>query len=294
MKRWILPLGVLAIVLAWLAVGGSKEAAQSSADPAVAPPRSQAAVAPEAAVPVLSTATPLHLDRITSLSQLGDMARAARPEDRAQALSELVFASMVCNNLAAQRFKSHRELTGQMGASEIASLEWARGFQSRFCAGSREVFDRAVQQLQDEQDLRQDVYQAMGLMLLEGEEIESVGVPTARKLLHSGQADAMDRAAQILLGSGHDLVDMQGRLPTALDSAENRHDAQWLAVQIAACRMRGGCGPGGIHTAAWCGRHCAQGRGLIEAWRLTYPPQVLELAAALSRDLGPQPAATEP
>jgi hypothetical protein len=291
-KRWILPLGVLAIILAWLGLGGSKEAAHSSVDPSVAPALDGAVVAAKPAVPALSTSTPLHLDRITSLSQLVDMARTARPEDRAQALSELIFASMVCNNLAVHRLKSHRELSGQMDASEAASLEWVRGFQSRFCAGSREVFDRAMQQLQDEQDLGQDVYQAMGLMLLEDEEIQSVGVPTARKLLHSRQADAMDRAAQVLLGSGHDLVDMQGRLPTALDTAENRRDAQWLAVQIAACRMRGGCGPGGIHTAAWCGRHCAQGRGLIDAWRLKYPPAVLQLATQLSRGLGPQSTAT--
>lgn len=288
MKRWILPAALLAGLLVWVLLGQGREATSSSS--LEAPVRTHAdfpASAGETAA-VLSTRTPGHLDRITSLSGLAALAKAARPEDRAQALSELLFAATVCQNLGFQKSRTQREITGRMGATEIASLQWLRGFHGRFCDGPPDLYQDTLLQVQKEQDLDQDVYQAMGLRLLEDTEVESVGVPRARSLLQSNQPDAMERAASFLRGTGHDLVDMDGRLPAALDSAEKRNDVQWLAVQIAACRARGGCGPGGIHTAAWCGRHCAQGRSLMEAWRLKYPPQVLQVATDISRELGPR------
>ncbi len=239
-------------------------------------------------MPVANGMGPAHLDRIVSLGQLIRQAKDASPAMRAQALAELQFAALVCQNLSTMvRVRTQRELTGRMRAEELASLNWQRGFHQRFCDGPEDLLSDVSQQMIDERDANQDVYRAMGLALLEGDEVEQVGLPQARKLLASGQADAVERAAQFLQAQGQDVVAISdGQFPTQLDTPKNRQEVQWLAVQLAGCRMRGGCGPGGLYTASWCVPDCAQGRSLQEAWRHKYSPELLDLALRLSAQLG--------
>lgn len=239
-----------------------------------------ATVSPSPSGPGLTKFT---FDGITRASEL-QAAASTRIGQKGQALEYLRQAAQYCEgNALNQKFKTQRELKGQMSPDEKRSLDFQREFGKRFCdtplAASGDLADQFPGLDPDD-----DMVRAHFLASLEGDEAEAAGVPVAASLIKSSKSpDAIERAAQFLLLRNQDLPQAKSvPIPASIRGDQARLQAQRLAVSMLTCEMRGGCGPNGFFTALNCGRHCQPGVSLLEVWKRTNSPETIEYAQALA------------
>lgn len=226
----------------------------------------------------------LNFDSIATLSQLQH--EAATSDQPGQALEYLRVAATYCEHRALDvRYKTHREKTGQMSPGELQSLAYQRAFGKRFCdvkiEDSGTLADKFLSL-----DADDDMVQAHFLGSLDEAEAAAAGseAGVANQLIReSGAPDAIARSAQFLLIRGDSLPQAQGiPAPPGMDKLQARFDAQMLAISMLGCELRGGCGPGGFHTALNCGHRCGPTVSLNDVWRQSYSPQTLAYARALA------------
>lgn len=223
----------------------------------------------------------LSFDSITSISQLQH--EATTSDQPGQALEYLRVAATYCEYRALDaRYKTHREKTGQMSPRELRSLAYQRAFGKRFCNVRFEDSGTLAEKFMS-LDSEDDMLQALFLGSLDDAEAASAGVAVAHQLIRESKApDAIARSAQFLLLRGDYLPQAQGiPAPPGMDNLQARFDAQMLAISMLGCEMRGGCGPGGFHTALNCGRYCRPTVSLNDVWRKSTSPQTFAYARAL-------------
>lgn len=293
------------LILVALAVGifvwrsGNVTQGEATA-PVVAPPtRAQSTTSAVdksgVAIPLVTAARhELNFDSITSISQLQN--EATTSDQPGQALEYLRVAATYCEYRALDaRYKTHREKTGQMSPSELRSLAYQRAFGKRFCNVRFEDSGTLAEKFMS-LDSDDDLLQALFLGSLDDAEAATAGVAVANQLIRESSApDAIARSAQFLLLRGESLPQAQGiPAPPGMDNLQVRFDAQMLAISMLGCEMRGGCGPGGFHTALNCARRCGPTVSLNDVWRQSFSPQTLAYARALAAAIKADRAGARP
>jgi hypothetical protein len=288
MKRraWaILGLVVLALLAGWLLRGtgflpGRADIASTAAEHTGAKAYA-ARESPPHAGPGATGGEYFTLDAVLRASQL-ESPEARRLLSEGDRLDMLLMAGMLCD--AAEVHRKWGKVK-DMPAASRRSWEFRMAFAREFCDPAMPHYTEYGARLA-ELDVSDDTAIALGLGALEGAEVESVGVPTAAKLLReSASVSALKRASDFLLLSGRDLP-QAGRvpLPASLRDPQSRMDAQRLAVDMVACGIRGGCGPRGLQTMAWCDR-CGPSVTLEQVWQRRYPPEMVAYARALAAQI---------
>lgn len=248
------------------------------------PPRGESVASATVSLsPSRPGSTKFTFDGISRASQLRGGAIATIGQ-KGQALEYLRQAAQYCEgNALHQKFRTHRELKGQMSPDEKSSLDFQRAFGKRFCDSPLPASgDLADQFLTLDPD--DDMVRSHFLASLEGDEAAAAGVPIANSIIKaSNSPDAIERAAQFLLLRNEDLPQAKKvPLPASIQGQQARLDAQRLAVSMLSCEMRGGCGASGFFTALNCGRHCQPGVSLLDVWKRTKSPETIEYAQALA------------
>ena len=224
------------------------------------------------------------LDAVTNVAQL-EGPEAKRLLSEGDRLEMLWMAQLLCNVAELDRKYGRAQA---MPPSRRRSTEFRMAFARSFCDPTLPHYTAYIERLA-ELDVRDDTAVAMGLHALEDDEKESVGVPTAARLVReSPSVSAMKRASDFLILSGRNLPQVERvPFPRGMDDPQSRLDAQRMAVDRVACAMRGGCGPRGLQTMAWCGP-CGPSVTLDQVWQQKYSPEVVAysrlLAAAISAD----------
>lgn len=296
-----LALIILAAVVLGIFVWRSRDVSNVEAKTAAvaAPIRAQSTASavdgPGVATPlVIAARHELSFDSIATLSQLQH--EAATSDQPGQALEYLRVAATYCEHRALDaRYKTHREKTGQMSPGELRSLAYQRAFGKRFCNVKIEDSGTLGEKFLS-LDPDDNMVQAHFLGSLDDAEAATAGVAVANQLIRESEApDAIARSAQFLLIRGDSLPQAQGiPAPPGMDKLQARFDAQMLAISMLGCELRGGCGPGGFHTALNCGHRCGPTVSLNDVWRQSYSPQTLAYARALAAAIRADRASASP
>jgi hypothetical protein len=218
------------------------------------------------------------LDAITNVAQL-EGPEAKRLLSEGDRLELLMLAQQVCDAAQLQR---RTRLATEGSASTRQSLAFRGEFARRFCDPTLPHYTEYIERFAD-LDVGDDTAIALGLRTLEGPEVETIGMPTAARLIRESPSfSAMKRASDFLILSGRTLPQVERvPFPPNLRDVQSRLDAQRMAVDRVVCAMRGGCGPLGLNTMAWCGP-CGPSVTLEQSWQRHHPPEVIAYSRALA------------
>jgi hypothetical protein len=246
-----------------------------------APPVVAAALDPADLPARVERPTP-ELDRMGSLSRLSATALSAT-EGRGQLVMELGQAIQLCTNL---RFRlahpSRQELALRAKGDMNSLIEGSK----RFCDYQPATMDDISREMLA-LGTDDEVAQAIGLRALAIDNPTEDGVPLAERLVNTARDPvAVESAAFLLFALDRDLPQTKAvPIPASLKYREAQIDAQRLALEMYTCRVRGGCGPGGLYTMLRCQKCGTRVHSLTDMWSQQYPQDVVAYARSLSNHM---------
>jgi hypothetical protein len=217
------------------------------------------------------------LDEAEQYSDLGKIDGVA-VADRVEAL---LMAALICEVDTGRRPLSRLEQSQGPSGSRQRSRQFLRNFHDRFCGG---YVTGEANALLATLPSGHELLDVQALASLDEAEAATVGEREASRLLENTRSTHVFRqAGQYLLATGNSLPQARRLRPPETLRDQALINAQVLAIDMAGCRIRGGCGVDGLYTMVHCGPDsCAPGRSLEQVWRERFLPVDFEYAHRLS------------
>jgi len=216
------------------------------------------------------------LDGVSSFEALRKSIANAHGLDRAQGLQYLVTASQVCEGAARARAQPSAK------AANSDSMKVYNSTVEKFCSdfsGSSVAYQDELLSLgASDIAVAQDIVDQVGA----GHALTVASRASAEEMvLKSSNPSAIYDAASVLASS-----DVSGHWQLGQDLARTAREkealpaAQWIASQMLACDLSGGCGSGGLTTMIECGSYsmCEPGITVNDVLRKNSTPVQFELA----------------